>query len=279
MCIAFLFVSQALFSAEIAAEAKPTSTVPNTSPPQNSVVKNSLPADLVAAFAKLRVNPNEDVWNNKYFIESIRLINLAKTAYNSAKYQDCITYSQQAEAQAALSDQYILNYLQRVRDANNTIRKDQDALAKGNADAKAKKQDFKKMSRAQLLNFAQEALDAALASRKKEDWENALTSATAAWKAIATLASLPPEKKGLSKLPVRYKVRTWYHYRDCFWNIALLFYGNPDLWPLIYRANKKVLPCPNNPDLLPVGTIIIIPRIADKARHGDFDESLVYRGK
>ncbi|MCS6984985.1 MAG: DUF4398 domain-containing protein [Leptospiraceae bacterium] len=56
----------------------------------------------------------------------------------------------------------------------------------------------------------------------------------------------------------KYKVRLIPHRRDCLWRIAeyKFIYGNPFLWPKIYRANKHQI---KNPDLIYPGQIFDIP--------------------
>ncbi|UCH09620.1 MAG: HU family DNA-binding protein [Fidelibacterota bacterium] len=45
---------------------------------------------------------------------------------------------------------------------------------------------------------------------------------------------------------------------DTLWDLAEIYYGRADFWPLIYRANQPLL---RNPDLVMVGIDIIIPML------------------
>jgi nucleoid-associated protein YgaU len=60
--------------------------------------------------------------------------------------------------------------------------------------------------------------------------------------------------KGKEELKTRYVVKKG----DCLWWIAKHKdkYNNPELWPLIYKANKKII---KNPDLIYPGQILNIP--------------------
>ncbi|MCD7815551.1 MAG: LysM peptidoglycan-binding domain-containing protein [Bacteroides sp.] len=43
--------------------------------------------------------------------------------------------------------------------------------------------------------------------------------------------------------------------------VALKYYGNKKLWPYIVRYNRKVI---KNPDNVPVGTVLQIPKLSPK---------------
>ena len=49
------------------------------------------------------------------------------------------------------------------------------------------------------------------------------------------------------------------------------YYGAPDFWVYIYEANKSVLP---NPNLIPVGTRIRIPRLPKELIDVNNEESM-----
>jgi nucleoid-associated protein YgaU len=55
-----------------------------------------------------------------------------------------------------------------------------------------------------------------------------------------------------------YTVRLIPERRDCLWRIAEydFIYGNPFLWPKIWRRNRKLI---QNPDLIYPGWTIVIP--------------------
>jgi tetratricopeptide (TPR) repeat protein len=100
----------------------------------------------------------------------------------------------------------------------------------------------------------------------------------------AVAAAAPPENTAKdpaneqTPLPARYVVRAWETSKDCFWNIAgrTWAYGNPYRWPVLYRANKKKLPDPNNPNVIEPGTVIDIPSLNGEKRSGLWDHGKTY---
>jgi hypothetical protein len=97
--------------------------------------------------------------------------------------------------------------------------------------------------------------------------------------AAAPSAAAPPvEKTVKTRFPAQYVVRSWDVYGDCFWNIAGRpgVYGDPHRWPLLYQANRKKLPEPDNPDLIEPGTVIDIPAINGEERAGLWESGGAY---
>ena len=79
---------------------------------------------------------------------------------------------------------------------------------------------------------------------------------------LLSISNEPPEKKSLEPTPPRgwkkYIVKNRPERRDCLWRIAGFknIYGNPRLWPRIYKANKSQI---RNPDLIYPGQVFDIP--------------------
>lgn len=74
-----------------------------------------------------------------------------------------------------------------------------------------------------------------------------------------TLSQPEPKEKAPSVVSSeikRHTVKTWGTERECLWNIAKRYYGNPGLWKKIYEANKDII---QNPDVISPGQIIRIP--------------------
>jgi tetratricopeptide (TPR) repeat protein len=100
----------------------------------------------------------------------------------------------------------------------------------------------------------------------------------------AVAAAAPPENTAKdpaneqTPLPANYVVRAWETSKDCFWNIAgrTWVYGNPYRWPVLYRANKKKLPDPKNPNIIEPGTVIDIPSLNGEKRSGLWDPGKTY---
>ncbi len=96
---------------------------------------------------------------------------------------------------------------------------------------------------------------------------------------IVEKMTIVPPLPILFPLPEKFVVRAWTETRDCLWNIAGLpwIYNDPEKWPLLYEANKKALPEPENPDLLPVGTVLIVPSLNGEVRKGTWDKGTLYQ--
>jgi nucleoid-associated protein YgaU len=62
----------------------------------------------------------QNLRNNRYFTESLRLANLARLAYNNGDYDTSARYAEEAVQQARSSDEYIALQL-KIRETNNAI--------------------------------------------------------------------------------------------------------------------------------------------------------------
>jgi nucleoid-associated protein YgaU len=210
---------------------------------------------------------------NKYFLESLSLKNQANLAIAEGEYEQAEELSAEAVRYAALSDEYIAEQLKRGR-AFNAIG---DARAHI---AWAKNAEALKYYPAEY-EMANGHLQAALAAFEAEDFDGALENAMLVGEDLAGVAAPPAADDAaladMPKFPSKYTVRPWDKFGDCFWNIALWFYGDHYKWPLLYEANKEKLPDINNPDLLEVGTVIDIPEAGDETRTGMWDSGKPYK--
>ncbi|MDR2600990.1 MAG: hypothetical protein LBC53_00850 [Spirochaetaceae bacterium] len=57
---------------------------------------------------------------------------------------------------------------------------------------------------------------------------------------------------------------------DCFWRIAELVYGDPNLWPVLYEANRSKLKDPEDPNIIDRGVVLEIPSINGEKREGNY---------
>jgi tetratricopeptide (TPR) repeat protein len=96
--------------------------------------------------------------------------------------------------------------------------------------------------------------------------------------AAAPVRNAPVDTPEETPLPAQYTVRAWDVSKDCFWNIAEKpwAYGNPYRWPMLYQANKKKLPDPNNPNFIEPGTVLDIPSLRGEKRVGLWDPGKTY---
>ncbi|MDR1900885.1 MAG: hypothetical protein LBQ88_01190 [Treponema sp.] len=104
-----------------------------------------------------------------------------------------------------------------------------------------------------------------------EDWDKAISAASAVITALNVIEDMSP-------LPAQYEVRTWVSVRDCFWNISgyPYVYNDPFEWRRLYNANTGKLENRQNPDLIEPGLILDIPSIRGEYREGIWEENKRY---
>jgi len=221
--------------------------------------KSSQSADFaVNTASEMGINKDE-LLNNRYMLENLRLIGLAENAYADSKYDDAVAYAKEAVKNAGLSDEYASLQMK--------IKGALDAIAAAQARLDRIKELNAHVKYADIYDKAEQTFAEALDFRSKEDWSSARQSALSV---IAILANIPDAPV----LPAQYLVRTWNSTRDCLWNIAAKkeIYGDPFKWRVIYNANRHKLPRPGNPNLIEPGTLLDIPSIAGEYRSGIMEE-------
>jgi nucleoid-associated protein YgaU len=223
--------------------------------------------------------------NNRYYMESLRLTDLAQESYILGDYDLSARYAEEALRYAQLSDEYVALQL-KIKEADDAI-----AAAKSRIDWAAHSGAAR--SNPDEYAAAEEAYGEAVAYREDEAWDDAIAAAHRVVDALAYLdgsapalaerpapAQAPPAATETpTLLPGQYTVRSWAVSRDCFWNIAgrSWVYGDPYKWRLLYNANKAKLPDPNNPDLIEPGIILDIPSVQGESREGVWDAAKTYR--
>ena len=221
-----------------------------------------------------------NIRNNKYFVESVRLTNLAQQAYEEGDYDAATQYSEDAVRYAQLSDDYVRLQL-KIKEADDAI-----AMAR-------KRLDYAGTVNA-ALNYpseysqAQSAYNDARSYRTAEDWDAAIAAANRVLTALAYVDRQPTQvapaavvneqPSGPLPLPGQYTVRAWNISKDCFWNIAgrSWVYNDPRKWKVLYDANKSRMPQADNPDLIHAGMVLDIPSIKGENRQGMWDASKTY---
>jgi nucleoid-associated protein YgaU len=215
-----------------------------------------------------------NIRNNQYFIESVRLTNLAQVSYESGDYDASTVYAEEAVRYARLSDEYVALQL-KIKEANDAI-----AAAKARLDYAASIGAAGRYPNE--YDEARNAYNTSLSLRSAEDWDGAIAAAGRVINALAYIRppaeTPPPPSVDSTPLPAQYTVRAWAVSRDCLWNIAgrSWAYGDPTKWRLIYNANRSRLPQPDNPDLIHPGMILDIPAVRGEARQGMWDAGRVY---
>jgi len=203
--------------------------------------------------------------NNNYYMESLRHANLARLAYAEGDYDSSIRYSAEAIRYAELSDAYVRLRLKMAET-------DQAIYAAG------KRLEYATSLRAatkypEEYREAQAAYAEARSFRTAERWDDAIEAANRVLAALAYVDGSVPDP-----LPAQYTVRAWSTFRDCFWNIAgrPWAYNDPNVWKVLYEANKSKMPDANNPDLIEPGMVLDIPSIRGETRLGMWDPGNTY---
>lgn len=129
---------------------------------------------------------------------------------------------------------------------------------------------------------AQTAYAEALSFRIAKRWDDAIAAANRVLTALAYIDREPvlavPVQTAQNLLPAQYTVRSWKISGDSLRSIAGLpwVYDDPGKWRILYETNKSRMPDPDNPDLIEIGMIIIIPSIRGELRQGMWDENKSY---
>jgi tetratricopeptide (TPR) repeat protein len=208
----------------------------------------------------------QNIRNNQYFRESLRLANLAHLSYDEGDYDSSANYAEEAVRYARLSDEFVALQL-KIKEVNDAIAAAKErldwALSVGAHTRYPTEYEEGRQHYSASLNY-----------RTAQDWDEAIDEAN---KVIAALASIQRGEPS-TVLPAQYTVRTWAGERDCFWNIAgrPWVYGNPHEWRRLYNANRAKLPDPNNPDIIEPGTVLDIPSLRGETRQGMWQASRSY---
>jgi hypothetical protein len=243
-----------------------------------------LPAASFAAAASSDAEPviPQNIRNNRYFVESVRLTNLAQESFEYGDYDASANYAAEALRYAHLSDEYVALQL-KIKEANDAI-----AAARARIDWASANGVPGRYPRE--YGDAQTYYNNSLSARSAQDWDAAIDAAGKAINALAYVqavddSQLQPSQPQITQsqtsetpLPAQYTVRTWAVSKDCLWNIAgrPWAYGDSTKWRLLYNANKVKMPEPDNPDLIHPGMILDIPSIRGEVRQGMWDSGKTY---
>ncbi|MDR1930830.1 MAG: LysM peptidoglycan-binding domain-containing protein [Treponema sp.] len=208
----------------------------------------------------------QSILNNRYYLESVRLTEEAREAFETGDYDASAAYAEEAAEYARRSDEYVA-----MRLADDAIARAHSRFTwAGSVGAAARYPDE--------YRLAETAYNEALDTRGNEEWGAALAAAERVLAALVNVkapdAGPAPERQtpGLPEgtLPAQYTVRRWNSTGDCFWNIAgwSWVYGDPHQWRVLYEANKDKIPNPNNPNLIEPGTVLDIPSLRGEVRAG-----------
>ena len=217
-----------------------------------------------------------NIRNNKYFLESVRLTNMAQLAFEEGDYDSSTQYSEEAVRYAQLSDEYVRLQL-KIKETDDAIaaaRRRLDYAATVNASVRFPSE----------YTRAQNDYAEARSFRAAESWDDAIAAANRVLVALAYVDSEAPvappivQQPGPNLLPSQYTVRPWAISKDCLWNIAgrPWVYNDPKQWKLLYEANKTRMPDPNNPDLIHPDMVLTIPSVKGESRQGMWNANTSY---
>jgi len=113
-----------------------------------------------------------------------------------------------------------------------------------------------------------------------EKWVESREKALASIDALKGISGAPVASVNTSgkTLPRYYVVVSRPANTDCFWNIAGMsaVYGNPLLWPKLWKANLGAMRDPDNPNLIYPGMVVEIPSADGEKREGTYDPERSY---
>ena len=217
------------------------------------------------------------ILNNQYFLESVRLNQLAREAYIIGDYDASTAYAEQAAEAATLSDIYVA-----MRLAETAYYRAHSRYTWAGSVGAADRYPSEYETATTAYGEAQEA-------RSNEDWDTTLAAANRVLDALFNIRGLGndtgPQPSGPfvgrqqpGSLPAQYTVRLWVNTGDSFSTIAgwSWVYGDPGQWRVLYEANRHKLPNPNNPHLIMPGMIMDIPSLRGETRSGMWDPSAEY---
>ncbi len=201
--------------------------------------------------------------NNEFQRKSRAFTVLAERAYDDGAYDDAVLYAREAEKNADLSAAFIEKMIARAE--TETL-----LFTAHTRLSWAKGINAEKYFPAAVVD-ASAALAAGDDLFAAEEYADAKTYAQKALDALALVREVIP-------LPATYVVTTWESAKECFWNIAAnpAVYGDPFKWEELYKANRKALVNPSDPDLVQPGMIVTIPSIQGEYREGTYDPSIKY---
>jgi hypothetical protein len=200
---------------------------------------------------------------NRYYLESLRLTDLAQESYDYGDYDASTNYAAEALRYAQLSDEYVALQLK--------IKETDDALFAAKSRFDWAGSSGAARSFPEEYTTAEQAYGEAVSFRAEDAWDDSIAASQRVIDALAYVTGKP-------LLPASYTVRSWAESRDCLWNIAgrPWAYGDPHKWRLIYNANKAKFPNPNNPDIIEPGMVLDIPSLQGEVREGLWDKSKTY---
>jgi nucleoid-associated protein YgaU len=217
----------------------------------------------------------QSILNNQYYLQSVRLTEQAREAFEIGDYDVSAAYSEQAAEYARRSDNYVS-----MRLAENALARAHSRYTWAGSVGAARRYPREYQAATAAYDEAQDA-------RKAQAWDETTAAANRVIIALAGVkgpnndggpsAGPQPRPPG-GTLPAQYTVRQWTDTGDCFSTIAgwPWVYGDVRRWRKLYEANKSKLPNPNNPHLILPGMVMDIPSLEGETRSGMWDPAARY---
>jgi nucleoid-associated protein YgaU len=218
----------------------------------------------------------QSILNNQYYLQSVRLTEEAREAFETGDYDASAAYAEEAAAAARLSDEYVA-----MRLADNAIAKAHSRFTWAGSVGAASRYPNE-------YRRAETAYNEAIEARKGEEWDTVVDASNKVIAALANVrsasgqtgpaAGTQPPGRPQGTLPAQYTVRNWTSTGDCFSTIAgwTWVYGDINQWEKLYEANKSKIPDPANPHLIEPGTVLDIPSLRGEVRSGMWDPNASY---
>jgi hypothetical protein len=212
-------------------------------------------------FAAVTDDISYEIRYNEYYLESVRLSNLAQETYEYGDYDASASFAEEAIRYALLSDEYISANL--VNEAGRLLN-----LAESANMAAKRPNEYKE---------GKDYYETSLEAQSNGDWNDAISTASNAI-VLLTFTDIAEPINEPPVLPGQYVIRSWASSKDCLWNIAgrSWVYGDSKKWKVLYFANKSKLPKPDNPDLIEPGMVLEIPSLWGETRQGLWDPNVIY---
>ena len=244
----------------------------------------------IPGFAVVGVDEEESIphsiRNNEYYLESMRLTELAHETFDYGDYDASAGFAEEAIRYVSLSNEYIA--FQLIVEAKRHI---------DWADSSSIRSHYPAEYNEGKINY-----EVGVIAHSNDEWDESISALITAIEIFTSLevqygkilppreepasttaaytpaSTTPAQQTGKTPLPSQYTVRPWAVAKDCLWNIAGYpwVYGDPWKWKVLYEANKSRMPNPNNPDLIHPGMVLDIPSISGEARQGMWDQNKTY---
>ena len=218
---------------------------------------------LILIIGSAMVVSAQSLQDNPDYLKSVELKKQSEIAFDRGDFLEAKRLAEESQVYAGLSDEWITIMLNRYR-ANSALKRVETQLRFA---AGVKAEIHFPDSLASGKTLYEEA-------RQLFQEEEYVLSSGKSLEALEVMSVIEYIKPVVGALAAAYEVRELPGNTDCLWNIAgyKFIYGDPWKWPLIYEANKDIMPEPDNPRLIEPGMVLIIPSADGEVRSGTWKD-------